>query len=318
MRTIIKLSLAIFCLLPLLSTAQQHPQYSLFMFNKQTINPAYVGSRGTFSINSDYRTQWVKVDGNPETFNIGIHTPLGKGATIPRIAAGLLFTQEEIGVQTRQGYAAQLAYRIPISKATVLSFGLEGSVFAVNFDNSNLRAEEDNDAVVDRLGEGRTSKPNFSAGTYLYNPKYFLGFSSMLLIDRDRDADDVSDVEFKRHFFAMGGYLFRLSESLKLRASLMGKYVGLQDVGDSPFSGDANLSFILNDRFLLGASYRSDNSLIATAQIQLNSFLNVAYGFDFKTSDYAQAAGVSHEIFLGIDIAGKSGPLTSPRFVSYF
>lgn len=299
------------------ASAQQNPQYSLFMFNKQTINPAYVGSRGTLSMNADFRTQWVKVDGNPETFNIGVHSALGKGAMVPRLAAGLLYSNESIGFQTRQSIAAQLAYRVPVSNQAILSFGVEGSYFTTSFDASQIRAEDQNDIVVNSLGENN-SKPDVSAGVYLYHPRYFVGASSMMLLSKERAEDDVNDVTFRRHYFLMAGYIMPVNDWLKLRANVINKYVFLDEFSDSPNNADFNISAIFSDRFLLGLSYRTDHTLVALTQFQITESLNVAYGFDFKTSQYAKTAGVSHEIYIGIDIAGKAKSLTSPRFVTYF
>ena len=47
--------------------AQQDPQYTQYMYNTMSINPAYAGSRGHFSMTALARTQWVGVDGAPET-----------------------------------------------------------------------------------------------------------------------------------------------------------------------------------------------------------------------------------------------------------
>ncbi|TXC81718.1 PorP/SprF family type IX secretion system membrane protein [Luteibaculum oceani] len=317
MKSLYRIFIASLLCLPFIGNAQQHPQYSLFMFNKQTINPGYVGSRNTFSINADYRTQWVGVEGNPETFNIGLHTPLGKGATIKRLAAGLLFSSENIGVQTRQGYSAQLAYRLPLGQKTVLSFGVEGSIYNISYETSKLRAENPDDQTINQLNQG-ISKPNVSAGVYVYHPNYFLGASSMLLLNKEREEGNDNDLSFRRHYFFMGGYLLPVSNNFKLRASTIVKYLFLAEANESPSNGDINLSGIIADRFLIGASYRTDGAWVAMAQIQLNKHLNVAYGYDFKTSNYASVAGVSHEVYLGIDIAGKSKPMTSPRFVTYF
>lgn len=297
--------------------AQQNPQYSLFMFNKQTINPAYVGSRGTLSINADYRTQWIQAGGNPDTYNVGIHSPLGGGATVPRLAAGVLFSNEELGALTRRAYSGQLAYRLPLGEQTILSFGLEGTIYTFSYATNELRSEDANDPTIGTLGQN-SSHPNFSAGLYMYHPRYYVGASSMLLLDNRTGEVQADEVAYRRHYFVMGGYVQPLSENLKLRLNVMNKYVFLQDLNRSPNTADFNLSAIFYDRFLIGASYRTDNSIIAITQFQLTNFLNVAYGFDFKTNDYTRVAGVSHEIYLGIDINGKSSPLTSPRFVTYF
>jgi type IX secretion system PorP/SprF family membrane protein len=67
--------------------AQQDAQFTQYMYNTININPAYAGSRGALSIFGLYRTQWVGLDGAPETSSFSINTPinnsnLGIGASL--------------------------------------------------------------------------------------------------------------------------------------------------------------------------------------------------------------------------------------------
>ena len=51
------------------SFAQQDPQYTQYMYNTMSVNPAYAGQREVLSITGLYRTQWVGIDGAPDTQN---------------------------------------------------------------------------------------------------------------------------------------------------------------------------------------------------------------------------------------------------------
>ena len=57
--------------------AQQDAQFTQYMHNTININPAYAGSRGAMSIFGLYRTQWVGLDGAPETSSFSVNTPVG-------------------------------------------------------------------------------------------------------------------------------------------------------------------------------------------------------------------------------------------------
>ena len=46
--------------------AQQDAQYTQYMYNTVSVNPAYAGSRGHLSIAALYRNQWLGLDGAPE------------------------------------------------------------------------------------------------------------------------------------------------------------------------------------------------------------------------------------------------------------
>ena len=56
--------------------AQQLPQFTQYMYNTISINPAYAGSRETLSIVGLHRSQWVGIDQGPTTQTLSIHAPL--------------------------------------------------------------------------------------------------------------------------------------------------------------------------------------------------------------------------------------------------
>lgn len=56
--------------------AQQDAQYTQYMFNTMSVNPAYAGSRGQLSIAALYRSQWVGLDGAPKTQTLNLHSPI--------------------------------------------------------------------------------------------------------------------------------------------------------------------------------------------------------------------------------------------------
>ena len=73
------------------SYAQQDAQYTQYMYNTLSINPAYAGSRDVLSIVGLYRTQWVGLDGAPQTGTLSLHSPVGE-----RVGLALNITRDEI------------------------------------------------------------------------------------------------------------------------------------------------------------------------------------------------------------------------------
>ena len=72
--------------------AQSDALYSQYMFNQFTINPGYAGSRDALSCVLLYRSQWVGLDGAPNTVNISAHSPF-KGKNM---ALGMNIVLDEI------------------------------------------------------------------------------------------------------------------------------------------------------------------------------------------------------------------------------
>ena len=56
---------------------QQDAQYTQYMYNTVSVNPAYAGSRGHMSLAVLYQSQWVGLDGAPKTQTFSMNTPLG-------------------------------------------------------------------------------------------------------------------------------------------------------------------------------------------------------------------------------------------------
>ena len=54
---------------------QQDAQYTQYMYNTMSVNPGYAGQRDVLSVTALYRSQWVGIDGAPETQTLGVHAP---------------------------------------------------------------------------------------------------------------------------------------------------------------------------------------------------------------------------------------------------
>jgi type IX secretion system PorP/SprF family membrane protein len=88
------LSIVILILGTSFAFAQQLPQFTQYMFNTISINPAYAGSRETFSAVGLHRSQWVGLEGGPETQTLSVHTPLRN----EKIGLGLSFINDKLGL----------------------------------------------------------------------------------------------------------------------------------------------------------------------------------------------------------------------------
>ena len=71
------ITIAVLSLVMHTNYAQQDAQYTQYMYNTISVNPAYAGSRGVMSILGLHRSQWVGLDGAPRTQTLSVHTPLG-------------------------------------------------------------------------------------------------------------------------------------------------------------------------------------------------------------------------------------------------
>ena len=118
--------------------AQQAPQYSMYMLNKYNYNPAYAGLDNSLSITGVYRKQWVNVESSPVTQNINAHMPLyylGGGF-------GINIENDQLGAERNTSGLISYNYFVPVSKKSLLSFGIGGGVIQKSLDGSKLRAPD--------------------------------------------------------------------------------------------------------------------------------------------------------------------------------
>ena len=101
--------------------AQQDAQYTQYMYNTLRVNPAYAGSRGQLSFAGLYRSQWVGLDGAPETFTLNLHSPIQNS----RLGYGISIVNDNIGdgVVQETYLDAVISYTIDVSMDAKLSFG---------------------------------------------------------------------------------------------------------------------------------------------------------------------------------------------------
>src|ERR1700744_1531616 len=93
------------------AVGQSYPHFTMFMFNKLIYNPAYAGNKDLTTINGFYRSQWVGIDGAPKTLNVSVDGPVGSYMKpFRRVALGLSFTNEQLGVTTNNNIMAYYAY----------------------------------------------------------------------------------------------------------------------------------------------------------------------------------------------------------------
>src|SRR6056297_2794955 len=77
------------------ANAQQLPQFTQYMYNTISINPAYAGNRDAISVVGLHRSQWSGLEGAPQTQTLSIHSPLRN----EKIGLGLSIINDKAGYE---------------------------------------------------------------------------------------------------------------------------------------------------------------------------------------------------------------------------
>lgn len=287
-------------------SAQQDPQYTQYMYNMNIINPAYAGISEGLSVGALYRSQWVGLDGGPETFTFNIHSPVGK-----QLALGLSVISDKIGPVEETNAYVDVSYTIPMGMETRLAFGFKGG-----FTFHDIAIAESQINLVD-LGDPffanaiNETTPNIGAGIYFYKPnKYYLSVSVPNILNGVHlDADGTNIGSESEHLFGAVGYVFDLSKTFKLKPHALLKYAL-----DSPISYDLNANLFMYDLVEVGVGYRLEDSFSGMINFQVTDSLRIGYAYDAIQSDLDIVTNSSHEVFINFDFNFSSKVSRSPRY----
>lgn len=293
---------------------QQDAQYTQYMYNTMSVNPAYAGSRGQLSLATLYRSQWMGLEGAPETFTLNLHSPIRNS----RVGYGVSVVHDNIGdgVVQETYLDAVVSYTIDVSRDAKLSFGLKAGGNMLSLDFSGLRNFDAEPVQSDNI-DNRFS-PNFGVGAYYHTDRFYAGLSAPNLLQSeyfDNNRQDANDVQFlsteRINFYMITGYVFDLNYNLKFKPAILTKVVS-----GAPLQLDLSGTFLFNEKFSFGAAYRWDASISGLIGFQLNQQLMIGMAYDRETTELGgtQFNDGTFEVFLRWELIKSFERVLSPRF----
>lgn len=300
----------IVCLLLFLQVsiyAQQDSQYTQYMYNTMSINPAYAASRDAFGVFGLYRTQWIGLDGAPTTGLFAVEYPAND-----KVGLGITFINDKIGISQESTLSADFSYTIKLGEEYNLSFGVKGSMHLLTVEYSKLNLSSPTDVVFQDDILNRFS-PNVGTGVYLHSHKFYAGLSVPNILEtKHYDHNDVESLAREKiHGYLITGYVFDVNADLLLKPALLTKAVG-----GAPLQIDLSLNALFRERFTLGMAYRWDAAVSGLAGFQINKNWFIGYAYDAETTKMADYNSGTHEIFLRYEyqLFKKPEKILSPRF----
>lgn len=282
---------ALFATLLTPAFAQQDPQFSMYMFNKFMLNPAFAGAQGGTNITAVGRTQWVGIDGAPNTFGVSANAPIyalrgGVGGVIMGDLIGPFRT-----VTVKGAYAFKLNLG---QSGAAMHFGIGIGFFNKQLDGTNWRYQGQDPALKDRV----VSETNVDLGAGIAftmpNDKLFVGISADHLTEPVLSQfTTTKKTRLARSFNFIGGYKFNLNRtgtmSLTPSTYIRFTYPNVQV--------DFNLNFAVSP-MIFGVSYRLLSDIVAIIGFNATKSLFVAYSYDYNHTALGAATSGSHEVIL--------------------
>jgi type IX secretion system PorP/SprF family membrane protein len=286
--------------------AQQDPQYTQYMFNMNIINPAYAGAYESLNINMLARTQWVGVEGAPKTLTFGINAPVGKN-----VGLGLSVIVDEIGPVKEQNIYGDFSYTLKLGENANLALGLKAGFTFFNICLPCLNTINENDQAFVNENANKIM-PNIGAGAFYYTDKFYTGLSIPNLLETfqfEKDGGQASRASERKHFFLVSGYVFDVSNDVKLKPSILAKVAE-----GAPVSIDFSGNILLYDQLEFGLSYRINESVSALINLRASRTLRIGYAYDYTLTNFGNFNSGSHEIFALFNFDFERSRIRSPRF----
>jgi type IX secretion system PorP/SprF family membrane protein len=289
--------------------AQQDPQYTHYMYNTLSVNPAYAGSRDVLNISALDRQQWMGLEGAPSTQTLFIHSPMKN----KKMGLGFSVINDRIGPLNQTFIYGDYSYSVSLTQSMKLAFGMQAGINWFQPKIAGLTTIQSNDPSF--VGSTLTSviKPNIGAGIYLHNEKWYFGVSAPHLLKSNFDlgstGNDTTQISEVQHLFVIGGFILPVSADLKLKPTFM-----VKAVQNSPVSIDLTLEALIREQFSIGAGIRYKDSYYGLVGYQFSSQFRAGISYDYSSTRLQNVNNGTIELMLSYDFLNKQDKLRSPRY----
>lgn len=285
--------------------AQQTPQFTQYLYNPTSINPAFAGSTNNLSAIVMHRSQWTGFDGAPSTSTVSIHSPLRN----EKVGLGFSFINDGLGNENFNYLYGDFSYTVQLNDNIRMVLGLKAGFTHYSLSDQLLnKPDAQNDPYFNEYKD--RWNPNIGVGMYLYGERWYAAVSVPQMLSNKYIESSANGMDYKAteraSLHITGGYVFTLSSEVVFKPTTM-----VKATDGIPMSLDLGTNFMFYDKLWLGVNYRfnSFDTLGALGSFHLGNNLQIGYAYEFPVSGIRPYTGGTHEFFLRYDfktITGKN------------
>ena len=281
--------------------AQQLTQYTQYVFNHFSVNPAVAGSKECLDVRLGVREQWLDIEGAPRTGWASLHGMIGskrRPYMSNRHGIGAFAEADNAGNWGYSRFLLAYAYHIQVMEDTYLSFGAFAGVQQMKFDVGNVIVSDFNDPALN----GKASVlivPDISPGIWWYNRNAWAGIALHNALG-NRMNDIGVESRLARHFMISGGYRYKFGPKMVVIPSTL-----IKKSGGSPFAIDVNAMAEWNRTLALGVGLRGGDAVSMLMRLTIMKYVQIGYSYDITTSKLRLSSSNTHEFVLGITPCGR-------------
>lgn len=291
----LKLILGI-CLTISLTTvsAQQVPFSSQYHANMITINPAMTGESDYGQAFLSHRSQYVGVQGGPQTSYFSIDNQLMDGKN----GIGLTILNDMTDILSRTSFMANYSYKAKFNEKSNLRFGLAMGLQNNRIDFDKAQVVDQSDQILFGPRQSQTVF-NLDFGLALNLNKLQIGFAVPQLINSqstfNNSIGEKVSIYNQRHLRSTIKYNFVLNET---KGVIVYPMVMLRAANGSPLQYDISAVLESKKSGWIGVTYHNSYAVAVSAGIRHKNF-TFGYAHDFILSQVNAYSKFSSEFILG-------------------
>jgi type IX secretion system PorP/SprF family membrane protein len=285
--------------------AQQDVQFTHYMYNTLSVNPAYSGTNGMLNASLLHRQQWIGFDGAPVTQTLFVHSPI----VSENMGVGLSMVNDRVGPIRQTSVSGSYAYHVKTSLTGTLSLGLSASANMIQANLTTLKTDQANDLAF-AANPANNAAPNFGFGAYYHSQKWYIGASVPKLLEtRIENPNATKLTRLVRHYYIIGGYVFEVNKDIKLKPAFLTKLTA-----NAPVSVDLSLEAYYKDKVSAGIMNRFGDSFGLLAGYQLTNQLRAGVSYDYSTSRLVNYNRGTVEVFMSFNFVFNKEKTITPRY----
>ncbi len=286
------------------TSAQQRPVYSQYLFNGVVINPAFAGSQEALSMQVSNRSQWSGLEGAPQTFLFASHVLFDA----QKLGLGVTLNRDKVGVHKNLQVNGSAAYHLHVSEKGRLSFGLQAGLRNHKADYISIMGNQPIDPKVVAADPGRTFF-DVGAGVYFRNERLAAGISVPGMLPSNWSANDSVDIRVRNaHWLIFSKYSIPVTHSMTFIPSLL-----IQYYPGVPLGIDIGGGMIFYDALFTGVSYRLRESVDFLLRANITPQLSFGYAYDLVVGEVTALSNSSHEVSVSYLFKFSRHKIATPR-----
>jgi type IX secretion system PorP/SprF family membrane protein len=272
--------------------AQQYPLLTNYMTNVLAFNPGVAGTDTATELKILHRSQWVGIDGAPQTSYLTIN---GKLKADSQFGIGGYIVRDGAASLSKTGLNGVFSVHKRIGETGLMSLGATVGFYNIRLTNSYTAAFAARDATIQNALLGAWA-PDLGVGLFYKDRGFWAGASIPQIyqyqIIYDPNLSGAARTVIVRHYYVMAGYKFNVVRDFTLEPSFLMKYVA----NVNP-QFDISLRGKFSNNLWIGASYRTEGAIVGMAGYDFDPF-KLAYAYDSSIGGLQNRNSGSHEISL--------------------